>query len=107
MLLLILMKQQHFIIFQFEAQNAHCIIDGFAKMPLQAFLLHGIMPVWRRMTMELRVLNYFLMVAREENITKAAQLLHVTQPTLSRQLKHERAVEYDLRLSPPSSIYNI
>ena len=36
--------------------------------------------------MELRVLNYFLMVAREENITQAAQLLHVTQPTLSRQL---------------------
>ncbi len=36
--------------------------------------------------MEIRVLNYFLMVAREENITKAAQLLHVTQPTLSRQL---------------------
>lgn len=36
--------------------------------------------------MELRVLNYFLMVAREENITKAAQLLHLTQPTLSRQL---------------------
>lgn len=36
--------------------------------------------------MELRVLNYFLMVAREENITKAAQLLHVTQPTLSRQI---------------------
>ena len=38
------------------------------------------------MDMELRVLKYFLMVAREENITKAAQLLHVTQPTLSRQL---------------------
>ena len=36
--------------------------------------------------MELRILNYFLIVAREENITKAAQLLHVTQPTLSRQL---------------------
>ena len=36
--------------------------------------------------MELRVLTYFLTVAREENITKAAQLLHVTQPTLSRQL---------------------
>lgn len=36
--------------------------------------------------MELRVLKYFLMVAREENITKAANLLHVTQPTLSRQL---------------------
>lgn len=36
--------------------------------------------------MELRVLKYFLMVSQEENITKAAQLLHVTQPTLSRQL---------------------
>lgn len=36
--------------------------------------------------MELRVLNYFLIVAREENITKAAELLHITQPTLSRQL---------------------
>ena len=37
--------------------------------------------------MELRVLNYFLMAAREENITKAAQLLHVTQPTLKSSLK--------------------
>lgn len=36
--------------------------------------------------MELRILKYFLMVAREENITKAAALLHITQPTLSRQL---------------------
>ena len=36
--------------------------------------------------MEIRVLQYFLMVAREENITRAAHLLHVTQPTLSRQL---------------------
>ncbi len=36
--------------------------------------------------MELRVLQYFLAVAREENITKAAALLHITQPTLSRQL---------------------
>ena len=36
--------------------------------------------------MELRVLRYFLAVAREESITAAAQQLHVTQPTLSRQL---------------------
>lgn len=37
--------------------------------------------------MDIRVLNYFLMIAREENVTKAAQLLNITQPTLSRQLK--------------------
>ena len=36
--------------------------------------------------MELRVLQYFLMVAREQNITRAAEALHITQPTLSRQL---------------------
>lgn len=36
--------------------------------------------------MELRVLEYFLMVAREENITKAAKQLHISQPTLSRQI---------------------
>lgn len=36
--------------------------------------------------MDIRVLEYFLMAAREENITRAAQLLHITQPTLSRQL---------------------
>lgn len=37
--------------------------------------------------MELRVLKYFLTVAREENISNAAEYLHLTQPTLSRQLK--------------------
>ena len=36
--------------------------------------------------MELRVLNYFLAVAREENITKASQMLHISQPALSRQM---------------------
>lgn len=37
--------------------------------------------------MELRILRYFLVVAREQSITKAANVLHITQPTLSRQLK--------------------
>ncbi|AVQ34050.1 LysR family transcriptional regulator [Staphylococcus muscae] len=37
--------------------------------------------------MENRVLRYFLTVVSEGNISAAAQLLHVTQPTLSRQLK--------------------
>ncbi|MCM1212805.1 MAG: LysR family transcriptional regulator [Blautia sp.] len=36
--------------------------------------------------MEIRVLRYFLTVVREESITKAAEALHITQPTLSRQL---------------------
>ncbi|UTY40182.1 LysR family transcriptional regulator [Allocoprobacillus halotolerans] len=37
--------------------------------------------------MELRVLQYFLAIAREESISKAAEVLHITQPTLSRQIK--------------------
>lgn len=37
--------------------------------------------------MELRVLRYFLAVAREGNITGAANFLHLTQPTLSRQIR--------------------
>ena len=37
--------------------------------------------------MEIKHLRYFLAVAREENMTKAADMLHVTQPTLSKTLK--------------------
>lgn len=37
--------------------------------------------------MDIRVLQYFLTVAREESITKAAEALRMTQPPLSRQLK--------------------
>ena len=37
--------------------------------------------------MELRTMRYFLAAAREENITRAAELLHVTQSALSKQLK--------------------
>ncbi len=36
--------------------------------------------------MDLRVLRYFLIVAKEQSFTKAAKQLHITQPTLSRQL---------------------
>ena len=35
---------------------------------------------------ETRLLYYFLTVARERNITNAARMLHITQPTLSRQM---------------------
>lgn len=44
--------------------------------------------------MEIRVLRYFLTVAREENITKSAEKLHITQPTLSRQLKQLETIQY-------------
>ena len=37
--------------------------------------------------MEIRTLRYFLAVAKEENMTRAAETLHVTQPTLSKQLR--------------------
>ena len=36
--------------------------------------------------MEYRILKYFLAVAKEENITHAAEILHISQPALSRQL---------------------
>ncbi len=37
--------------------------------------------------MELRVLEYFLAVTREQSISGAAEVLHLSQPTLSRQIK--------------------
>ena len=42
--------------------------------------------------MEIRVLRYFLEIAREGNMTRAAETLHVTQPTLSKQMKELEAV---------------
>ena len=36
--------------------------------------------------MELRVLKYFITIANEQNISRAAQIIHITQPTLSRQI---------------------
>src|SRR5699024_12472039 len=36
--------------------------------------------------MDTRLLEYFLTIAQEENMTRAAEILHVTQPTLSKQL---------------------
>ena len=38
--------------------------------------------------MEIRVLRYFLAVCESKNISKAANLLHISQPSLSRQLKN-------------------
>ena len=46
--------------------------------------------------MELRLLRYFLTVAKEQSFTKAAEQLHITQPTLSRQMS---AFEEDLGIT--------
>lgn len=41
--------------------------------------------------MEIRVLEYFMEIAREGNMTRAAETLHVSQPTLSKQMKELEA----------------
>lgn len=46
--------------------------------------------------MELRELRYFWTVAEERNFSKAAKVLHITQPTLSRQIK-----EFEEKLGTP------
>ena len=52
--------------------------------------------------MEIRVLRYFLAVAREETILAAAESLHVTQPTLSRQLMELPDLAHRLILNLPT-----
>ncbi len=46
----------------------------------------SVSPTFMGRNMDLRVLDYFLMVAREENFTRAANRLHIAQSTLSRQI---------------------
>lgn len=58
---------------------------------------------------ETRLLHYFLTVARERNITNAAKALHITQPTLSRQmalLEEEIGTKLFVRDSRPLSLTN-
>ena len=71
-------------------------------MKQQKNLEVGIMQV-----IETRLLYYFLTVARERNITNAARTLHITQPTLSRQmalLEEEVGAKLFIRDSRPLSL---
>ena len=47
--------------------------------------------------MEIRVLRYFVEMAREGSMTRAAERLHITQPTMSKQL-HELEAELGQKL---------
>lgn len=52
------------------------------------------------------MLKYFLTVAEEQNITKAAKKLHITQPTLSRQLRDfEESLKIDLFVRKNKRLY--
>ena len=53
--------------------------------------------------MELRVLHYFLAVAREQSISAAAESLHLSQPALSTQLK---ALETELGIPAERQVWH-
>lgn len=56
--------------------------------------------------MEIRVLRYFLAIAREENMTRAAEHLHVSQPSLSKEIrKLENELGHDLFIRTNKSMH--
>ena len=56
--------------------------------------------------MDSRLLEYFLITAREESISKAAEIIHISQPSLSRQIA-EMENELHVRLFQSAPHYSL
>ena len=69
--------------------NTHAPIDNTLKVLYDEYDIQTVRdPLSRKgMNMDVRMLQYFLTIAREKNITRAAESLHMAQPPLSRQLQ--------------------
>ena len=82
---------QQLLVFETEKSEVGGMIINPILLKILFFLIKEVY-----INMELRLLRYFLTVAKEQSFTKAAEQLHITQPTLSRQMA---AFEEDLGIT--------
>ena len=82
---------QQLLVFETEKSEVGGMIINPILLKILFFLIKEVY-----INIELRLLRYFLTVAKEQSFTKAAEQLHITQPTLSRQMA---AFEEDLGIT--------